>query len=129
MSGVDYPYKKKGGGTAVCSRSLSLFLSLRSLAVSQNMPIFAHNLTNMDKDWQEKQQELDMERHKKTAAFFFTLAQLVFTAFVIGSLVIVFTNYEFTWGVFGMFFFGLALMITLFVIGNSFYNLKKNKEK
>ena len=70
-----------------------------------------------------------MERCKKTAAFFFTLAQLVFTAFVIGSLVIFFTNYEFTWGVFGMLFFGLALMITLFVIGNSFYNLKKNKEK
>ena len=93
------------------------------------MPIFAYKLTDMDKDWQEKQQELDMECRKKTAAFFFTLAQLVFTAFVIGSLVVFFTNYEFTWAVFGMLSFGLALMVLLFEIGKSFYKLRKDKEK
>ena len=76
----------------------------------------------------EDKKAMMLKRYEKNAGFFFTLAQLMFTAFVIGSLAIFFTNYEFTWGLFGMILVGVAGVAAFYSIGNSFLKLK-NKEK
>ena len=72
----------------------------------------------------EDKRMLEMKSREKCAGFFFTLAQLMFTAFVIGSLAIFFTNYEFTWGLVGMFIFGIAVVAAFYWVGNSFFKLK-----
>ena len=77
----------------------------------------------------EEQREMLLERHKKCASFFFTLAQLVFTAFIIGSLAVFFTDFTFSWRVLAMFFFGVAFMFVLYKIGFMSYNLNTKKEE
>lgn len=72
----------------------------------------------------EDKKAMMLKRREKSAGFFFTLAQLVFTAFVIGSLAVFFTNYKFTWGLAGMFAFGIVLGATFYWIGNSFFKFK-----
>ena len=72
----------------------------------------------------EDRKSMMLKKREKNANFFFTLAQLVFTAFVIGSLVIFFTDYKFTWGLFGMFLVGIALGSAFCWIANSFFDFK-----
>ena len=72
----------------------------------------------------EDKKSMMLKKREKNANFCFTLAQLVFTAFVIGSLVIFFTDYRFTWGLFGMFIVGIALGTAFCWIANSFFDFK-----
>ena len=59
---------------------------------------------------EDEQKEMALESRKKCASFFFTLAQLVFTAFVVGSLVIFFSDFKFTWRILCMFIFGVIFI-------------------
>ena len=77
----------------------------------------------------EDQKQMSLEMRKKCAGFFFTLAQLVFTAFVIGALAVFFTDFKFSWRVLVMFAFGVIFMFTLFKTGLLYFDLKLNKEE
>ncbi len=78
---------------------------------------------------EDEQKEMELESRKKCASFFFTLAQLVFTAFIVGSLVIFFSDFNFTWRILCMFIFGVIFMVTLFKAALVFYNLNIKEEE
>ena len=78
---------------------------------------------------EDDQKQMYLESRKKCAGFFFTLAQLVFTAFVIGALAVFFSDFKFSWRMLVMLAFGILSVFTLFRFGLLFFKIKINKEE
>ena len=99
------------------------------------MCIFAVDIAIKDKQTddiiitEDDQKQMFMESRKKCAGFFFTLAQLVFTAFVIGGLALFFTDFKFSWRILVMLVFGLLSVYALYKSGMLFFKLKKNEKE
>ncbi len=83
-------------------------------------------MTNIE-EFEKKQEEMEIEMRKKCASFFFTAAQLVLGTFVLGSLAVFFQDWNFTWGLFTMFFIGAIVVVGLYVIATRFYKLRKKE--
>lgn len=79
---------------------------------------------------EDDQKQMYLESRKKCAGSFFTLAQLVFTAFVIGALAVFFSDFKFTWRCAAMLGFGLISVFALYKSGRLFFNINiTNKEE
>lgn len=77
------------------------------------------------REFQKRQEEMDIEMRKKCAGFFFTAAQLVLGTFVLGSLAVFFQDWNFSWGLFTMFTIGAVVVVGLYIIATRFYKLRK----
>lgn len=66
-----------------------------------------------------------LKKKEKNASFFFALAQLVFTAFVIGGLAIYFTDFVLSWRVAVTFVCGIVMVCAFYWLANTFLTIKR----
>lgn len=74
------------------------------------------------KELEKEKKDKEKERHGKLSGFFYNLAQLTYTALVLGACILYFQEGEVTLKLFGMMAFGIVLSALWALAGNKTLN-------